>query len=80
MAQMAHLFANARKFMLVETHFPFEHWRRIRTNIAIERLNRGKRRGNRVVGAFPDDKSALMLATARLKYAAESLKPKVLSS
>ena len=72
MAPMAHLFASARKFMLVETHFPFEHWQRIRTNIAIERLSREIRRGNRVVGAFPDGKSALMLVATRLKYVAES--------
>ena len=51
---------------------PREHWRRIRTNNAIERLNREIRRRTRVVGTFPDGKSALMLVTARLKYVAES--------
>ncbi len=54
------------------TRFPREHWRRIRTNNAIERLNREIRRRTRVVGTFPDGKSALMLVTARLKYVAES--------
>ena len=54
------------------TAFPREHWRRIRTNNAIERLNREVRRRTRVVGTFPDGRSALMLATARLKYVAES--------
>ena len=44
----------------------------IRTNNAIERLNREVRRRTRVVGTFPDGKSALMLVTARLKYVAES--------
>ena len=39
---------------------------------AIERLNREIRRRTRVVGTFPDGKSALMLVTARLKYVAES--------
>ena len=39
---------------------------------AIERLNREIRRRTRVVGTFPDGKSALMLATARLKYVADS--------
>lgn len=57
---------------LTYTGFPREHWRRIRTNNAIERLNREVRRRTRVVGTFPDGKSALMLVTARLKYAAES--------
>ena len=49
-----------------------EHWRCIRTNNAIERLNREIRRRTRVVGTFPDEKSALMLVAARLKYVADS--------
>ena len=52
--------------------FPPEHWTRIRTNNVMERLNREIRRRTRVVGTFPDGKSALMLVTARLKYVAES--------
>lgn len=51
---------------------PREHWRRIRTNNAIERLNREIRRRTRVVGTFPDGRSALMLVAARLKYVADS--------
>lgn len=54
------------------TGFPREHWRGIRTNNAIERLNREIRRRTRVVGTFPDGGSALMLVTARLKYVVES--------
>lgn len=50
---------------------PREHWQRTRTNNAIERLNREIRRRTRVVGTFPDGKSALMLVTARLKYVAD---------
>lgn len=57
---------------LTYTAFPMGHWVRIRTNNAIERLNREIRRRTRVVGTFPDGKSALMLVTARLKYIAES--------
>ena len=57
---------------LTYTRFPREHWRRIRTNNAIERLNREIRRRTRVVGTFPDGRSALMLVTARLEYVAES--------
>lgn len=57
---------------LTYTRFPMQHWRRIRTNNAIERLNREIRRRTRVVGAFPDGRSALMLVTARLKYVADS--------
>ena len=57
---------------LTYTGFPREHWARVRTNDAIERLNREVRRRTRVVGTFPDGKSALMLVAARLKYVAES--------
>lgn len=57
---------------LVYIRFPMEHWRRICTNNAIERLNREIRRWTRVVGTFPDGKSALVLVCVRLKYVAES--------
>ena len=48
--------------------FPSEHWTRIRTNNVIERLNREIRRRTRVVGSFPDGRSALMLVCARIRY------------
>lgn len=57
---------------LAYTDFPMRHWTRIRTNNAIERLNREIRRRTRIVGTFPDGKSALMLVTARLKYIAKN--------
>lgn len=50
--------------------FPPEHWRSIRTNNPLERLNREIRRRTRVVGAFPDGHSALMLVAARLRHVA----------
>ncbi len=50
--------------------FPMEHWRSLRTNNPLERLNREIRRRTRVVGAFPDGKSALMLVSARLRHMA----------
>ena len=50
--------------------FPAPHWRRIRTNNPLERIMREIRRRTRVVGAFPDGKSALMLAAARLRHIA----------
>ena len=56
---------------LAYTEFPPEHWRRIRTNKGIERINGENRRRTRVVGIFPDGNSALTLVTARLKYMAE---------
>ncbi len=53
-------------------HFPSEHWRRIRTNNPLERLMKEIRRRTRVVGAFPDSNSALMLVSARLRHIAGS--------
>ena len=50
--------------------FPSEHWTKIRTNNVIERMNREIRHRTRVVGAFPDGNSALMLVCARLRHVA----------
>jgi putative transposase len=48
--------------------FPSQHWRSLRTNNPLERLMREIRRRTRVVGAFPDGQSALMLVAARLRH------------
>lgn len=50
--------------------FPREHRLRIRTNNALERIMKEIRRRTRVVGAFPDGHSALMLCAARLRHIA----------
>jgi putative transposase len=47
-----------------------EHWTRIRTNNVLERIMREIRRRTRVVGNFPDGKSAVMLVAARLRHIA----------
>jgi transposase-like protein len=52
--------------------FPVEHWKRIRTNNGLERIMKEIRRRTRVVGAFPDGESALMLVAARLRHVASS--------
>jgi transposase-like protein len=57
---------------LAYADFPGEHWTRIRTNNVIKRLNREIRRRTRVVGAFPDGQSALMLVCARLRHVART--------
>ena len=49
-------------------NFPREHWRSIKTNNPLERIMREIRRRTRVVGAFPDGESAVMLAAARLRH------------
>ena len=50
--------------------FPSTYWRQIRTNNPLERIIREVRRRTRVVGAFPDGQSALMLVAARLRHIA----------
>ncbi len=63
---------NSAEETLRYMEFPREHWLKIRSNNAIERLNREIRRRTRVVGAFPDGNSALMLVCARLRYIEDS--------
>jgi putative transposase len=50
--------------------FPSEHHRSLRTNNPLERIMREIRRRTRVVGAFPDGNSALLLVSARLRHIA----------
>ncbi len=50
--------------------YPQTHWTRIKTNNPLERIMREIRRRTRVVGAFPDGNSALMLVSARLRHIA----------
>ena len=52
--------------------FPSNHWRQIKTNNPLERIIREIRRRTRVVGAFPDGHSALMLVAARLRHIAST--------
>ena len=49
-------------------YFPSEHWTKLRTNNALERINREIRRQTRVIGCFPDGNAALMLVGARLRH------------
>jgi transposase-like protein len=50
--------------------FPREHWAKIRTTNPLERIMREIRRRTRVVGNFPDGKSAMLLVAARLRHIA----------
>ena len=50
--------------------YPAQHWNKIRTTNLIERVNRAIKRRTRVIGAFPDGQSALMLVCTRLRYIA----------
>ena len=51
-------------------NFPREHWQKIRTNNPMERTLKEVRRRVKVIGAFPDGESALMLCAARLRHVA----------
>ena len=52
--------------------FPSNHWRQLKTNNPLERIIREIRRRTRVVGAFLDGHSALMLVAARLRHTAST--------
>ena len=49
-------------------NYPSEHWLKLKTNNPMERLLKEARRRTKVVGAFPDGHSALMLVAARLRH------------
>jgi transposase-like protein len=66
--QAAEVVRNGIDDTLAYYDFPDAHWRRIRTNNPLERILREVRRRTRVVGAFPDGNSALMLVAARLRH------------
>lgn len=69
----AELVENGTEETLTYYSFPVEHWKRIRTNNGLERIMKEIRRRTRVVGAFPDGESALMLVAARLRHIAGSV-------
>ena len=56
--------------MLTYMDYLAQHWNKIRTTNLIERVNREIKRRTRVIGAFPDGQSALMLVCTRLRYIA----------
>ena len=72
LARAADLVATSGEETLTYYAFPTNHWRQIRTNNPLERIIREIRRRTRVVGAFPDGQSALMLVAARLRHIAST--------
>jgi putative transposase len=72
LAKAAEIVANGIGETLSYYSLPPEHWRCLRTNNPLERLMREIRRRTRVVGAFPDGNSALMLVAARLRHVAST--------
>jgi transposase-like protein len=70
LAKAAEIVENGIDETLSYYAMPPEHWRCLRTNNPLERLMREIRRRTRVVGAFPDGHSTLMLVAARLRHVA----------
>jgi putative transposase len=68
LSKAARIVADGASETLSYYSFPSEHRRSLRTNNPLERIMKEIRRRTRVVGAFPDGKSALMLVAARLRY------------
>jgi putative transposase len=68
LAQAAELVAKSIDETLTYYAYPSEHWLKLKTNNPMERLLREARRRTKVVGAFPDGRSALMLVAARLRH------------
>ena len=64
----AELVNNAIGDTLAFYAYPSQHWIKLKTNNPMERLLREARRRTKVVGAFPDGHSALMLVAARLRH------------
>ncbi len=73
LGKAAELVATGIEETLQYFQFPSEHWRSLRTNNPLERLMREIRRRTRVVGAFPDGNSALVLVSARLRHVVGTL-------
>ena len=64
----AELVENAIGETLTFYSYPPQHWLKLKTNNPMERLLKEARRRTKVVGAFPDGHSALMLVSARLRH------------
>jgi len=64
----AELVENALHETLTFFVYPPQHWLKLKTNNPMERLLKEARRRTKVVGAFPDGHSALMLVSARLRH------------
>jgi transposase-like protein len=70
LGKAASLVEEAIEETLTFYRFPDNHWVHIRTNNPMERIIREIRRRTRVVDAFPDGQSAVMLCAARLRHIA----------
>lgn len=73
---ISEVFSDAKKIedgieeTLTYMDFSTQHWTRIRTDNAIEQLNREIKRRIKTIGTFPDGQSALMFVWTRLRHVA----------
>lgn len=58
--KVAEFVGNSVEETLSYMYFPYEHWSRLQTNNALERIMKEIRRRTRIIGAFPDGYSASM--------------------
>ena len=70
LVKAAELLEESGQETLTDYGFPDSHWIKLRTNNPLERIMREIRRRTRVVRAFPDGKSCLNPAAARLCHIA----------
>lgn len=69
-AKAADLLEQSTSEKVTYYYYPDTHWRRIRNNNQLERIMREIRWRTRVVDAFPDGQSALMLCANRPRHIA----------
>lgn len=72
LGKVADLVASKIAETLTYYGYPPTHWIKLRTNNPMERIMREIRRRTKVVGAFPDGESAVMLVGARLRHVAST--------
>lgn len=72
LAKAAQIVESGLEETLSYYQFPSEHWRSLRTNNPLERVLKEVRRRTKVIGAFPDGQSVLMLVAARLRHVAST--------
>jgi putative transposase len=71
LAAAAHRLEEALDVMVSHYAFPREHWKSLRSNYALMKILRKVRERTRLVGAFSDSESAVLIVSARLRCVAD---------
>jgi putative transposase len=69
--QVAHQLEQSLDGALSYLAFPREHWRNLRSNFVLMTVLRKIRERTRLVGAFSDSESAVLMVSARLRFIAD---------